>query len=85
MEKPPQIAPVRAEDFAAVRELCNGFIEWCRKRYGENAWVVDRYYTPENWVALLDSLPKIHARPEGGDSRSPPKWQCSGLCDDAAS
>jgi len=65
MDQSPEIGPARPEDFAAIRALCNGFIEWCRERYGENAWFVDRYYTPEQWAALLDSLPRIHARPGG--------------------
>jgi ribosomal protein S18 acetylase RimI-like enzyme len=65
MDPRPEIGPARAEDFTAIRALCNGFIEWCRARYGENAWFVDLYYTPEQWAALLDSLPKIHAPPHG--------------------
>lgn len=60
-----EIGPARPEDFLAIRALCNGFIDWCRSRYGENAWFVDRYYTPEEWAALLDSLPRIHAAPDG--------------------
>ncbi|MCO5066156.1 MAG: GNAT family N-acetyltransferase [Rhizobiaceae bacterium] len=45
--------------------MSNSFIAWCRSRYGENAWFVDRYYTPQQWAALLDSLPRIHAAPAG--------------------
>lgn len=65
MEQKAQIGPAAAEDFPAIRELCNGFLDWCRVRYGENAWFVDHYYTPEKWAALLDSLPAIHAAPDG--------------------
>jgi ribosomal protein S18 acetylase RimI-like enzyme len=59
------IGPAEAEDFPAIRGLCNGFLDWCRSRYGENAWFVDHYYTPEKWAAVLDSLPRVHAAPEG--------------------
>jgi ribosomal protein S18 acetylase RimI-like enzyme len=65
VQQDAEIGPARPDDFPAIRELCNGFIDWCRARYGENAWFVDRYYTPEQWAALLDSLPRIHAAPEG--------------------
>jgi ribosomal protein S18 acetylase RimI-like enzyme len=65
MEQSPEIGAASPKDFAAIRALCNGFLDWCRTRYGENAWFVDRYYTPEQWAALLDSLPKIHAPPDG--------------------
>ena len=65
MEKNVEIGPARPGDFPAVRALCDGFLDWCRSRYGENAWFVDRYYTPQQWTALLDSLPTIHAAPDG--------------------
>lgn len=65
MEQHTEIDPARPDDFPAVRALCNDFIDWCRSRYGENAWFVDRYYTPEAWAALLDSLPMIHSAPDG--------------------
>lgn len=65
MEQHSEIGPARPDDFPAIRALCDGFLDWCRSRYGENAWFVDRYYTPEKWAALLDSLPHIHAAPDG--------------------
>jgi ribosomal protein S18 acetylase RimI-like enzyme len=65
VEQNSEIGPARPDDFPAIRALCNGFIDWCRSRYGENAWFVDRYYTPEEWAALLDSLPRIHSAPDG--------------------
>jgi ribosomal protein S18 acetylase RimI-like enzyme len=65
MQQNSEIGPARADDFAAIRALCNGFLDWCRARYGENAWFVDHYYTPEKWAALLESLPRIHAAPDG--------------------
>lgn len=60
-----EIAPAEAEEFADIKRLCNDFLEWCRSRYGENAWFVDHYYTPEKWAILLEGLPKAHAAPEG--------------------
>jgi len=65
VEQNSGIDPAKPDDFPAIRTLCNGFIDWCRSRYGENAWFVDRYYTPEEWAALLDSLPRIHSAPDG--------------------
>lgn len=65
MKENSEISLARPDDFPAIRTLCNGFINWCRARYGENAWFVDHYYTPEEWAALLDSLPRIHSAPDG--------------------
>ena len=65
MDQHCEIGPARSDDFPAIRDLCNGFLDWCRSRYGENAWFVDHYYTPEKWAALLDSLPRIHSAPDG--------------------
>lgn len=65
MDQKAEIGPAAAEDFLAIRGLCNDFLDWCRSRYGENAWFVDHYYTPEKWAALLESLPRIHSAPEG--------------------
>lgn len=60
-----EIGPAGPDDFPAIGALCNGFLDWCRARYGENAWFVDRYYTPEQWASLLGNLPRIHAVPDG--------------------
>lgn len=65
MVRKAEIAPAEVEEFSDVRGLCNDFLDWCRSRYGENAWFVDHYYTPERWAALLESLPNIHAPPDG--------------------
>ena len=65
MEQNSEIGLARPDDFPAIRALCNGFIDWCRSRYGENGWLIDRYYPPEKWAALLDSLPAIHSAPDG--------------------
>jgi len=65
MDQNAEIGPAKADDFPAIRDLCNGFLDWCRSRYGKNAWFVDHYYTPEKWAALLDSLPRIHSAPDG--------------------
>lgn len=65
VEQTAHIGPARPDDFPVIRTLCNDFLDWCRSRYGEKAWFVDHYYTPERWAALLDSLPKTHAAPDG--------------------
>ncbi len=65
MELSSEIGAFQSDDLPAIRDLCNGFLDWCRSRYGENAWFVDRYYKPEEWTTLLDSLPKIHSAPDG--------------------
>ena len=53
------------EDFSASRDLCDGFRDWVRKRYGADAWKLDRYYAPDKWQAVLTSLPQVHAPPDG--------------------
>lgn len=53
-------------DVAAVRDICRDFYVWLRERYAAHAWIVDTYYPEEEWERLLDDLPRIHARPEGG-------------------
>lgn len=65
MGRTAEIDSARPDDFPSVRALCNGFLDWCRSRYGENAWFVDYYYTPEKWAAILESLPRVHSAPEG--------------------
>lgn len=65
MERNIEIGPARPGDFPVIRALCDSFLDWCRSRYGEKAWFVDRYYTPQQWAALLESLPKVHAEPDG--------------------
>ncbi|KQV33159.1 MULTISPECIES: GNAT family N-acetyltransferase [unclassified Rhizobium] len=65
MDPKVEIGPAEAEDFPAVRGLCYGFLDWCRSRYGDNAWFVDHYYTPEKWAAVLESLPTLHSAPDG--------------------
>jgi len=53
------------QDFANVRALCEGFLAWLRTRYAHEAWLIDRYYAPEQWQAVLNSLPTVHAPPQG--------------------
>lgn len=65
MDEKAEIRAAEPADYPAIRTLCNGFLEWCRLRYGEKAWIVDKYYTPEKWAALLESLPIVHAAPDG--------------------
>ena len=54
-----------SDDLEAVVDLCNGFVSWVRSRYGEKSWMVDRYYDPAKWGAVLSSLPQTHAPPRG--------------------
>jgi GNAT superfamily N-acetyltransferase len=60
------ITEARTEaDMRDVRKLCNGFLNWLRERYSNELWLIDRYYAPAQWQAVLDSLPTVHAPPEG--------------------
>jgi ribosomal protein S18 acetylase RimI-like enzyme len=62
----PTIAEARgADDLAAVRDLCEGFLAWLKERYPAERWMIDRYYAPERWAAMLDGLPREHAPPAG--------------------
>ncbi len=53
------------DDMDAVRSLCEGFLGWLRERYAHEAWLIDRYYAPDQWQAVLESLPMVHAPPQG--------------------
>jgi ribosomal protein S18 acetylase RimI-like enzyme len=52
-------------DLEHVRDLCNGFLDWARSHYGEKRWIVDRYYTAEQWRAVLAALPQTCGPPAG--------------------
>jgi GNAT superfamily N-acetyltransferase len=54
-----------ARDFTEVTALCHDFLSWLRSRYPDALWMIDRYYEPAGWAALLADLPNIHAPPEG--------------------
>jgi hypothetical protein len=54
-------------DMEDVTTLCNGFLNWLRERYADELWLINRYYAPAQWQAVLDSLPTVHAPPEGGN------------------
>ncbi len=56
---------VGAEDLATAAALCNGFRDWIRARYADRAWLVDAYYPDDEWAAMIDGLPVIHAPPAG--------------------
>ena len=60
------IRPARgSHDQASVVALCDEFLGWCRMRYGANSWMVDRYYSPEKWAAVLAELSRLHEAPDG--------------------
>lgn len=54
------------EDVAEVQRLVGGFAGFIADRLAPIRHIVDRYYPPEAWEALLADLPRIHARPRGG-------------------
>ncbi|MGG7566861.1 GNAT family N-acetyltransferase [Rhodovulum sp. DZ06] len=65
----PEIQVALAEtdaDFDAARALCRGFQRFFETDLAEIAHVVERYYPPAAWDALLAELPAVHARPSGG-------------------
>nr|WP_280764254.1 GNAT family N-acetyltransferase [Rhizobium ruizarguesonis] len=52
-------------EIAAVRDLCRSFRQWLYDNYPQHRSVVDLYYNPQKFEALLIDLPQIHARPKG--------------------
>ena len=60
------IKPARgSNDQASVVALCDEFLDWCRRRYGTDSWMVDRYYSPEKWAAVVADLSRLHQPPDG--------------------
>ncbi|AXA39913.1 Acetyltransferase (GNAT) family protein [Rhizobium leguminosarum] len=52
-------------EVAAVRDLCRSFRQWLYDNYPQHRPVVDLYYNPQKFEALLAGLPQIHERPKG--------------------
>lgn len=65
---PLTIRPAGAGDHGVVAALANRYLAWLHEHYGRAGvgWIVDRYYPPETWAALVESLPSLHAPPDGG-------------------
>lgn len=63
----PTIRPAGAGDREVVEALANQYLAWLHEHYGRAGigWIVDRYYPPEKWAALLASLPSLHRPPDG--------------------
>ena len=52
-------------DEAAIKALCWGYRDVLEERMAEFPGLLDRYYAKADYAALLDTLPTIHARPNG--------------------
>lgn len=52
-------------DLQSVQRLCGDFRDWLCERYQGHLWLIDRYYSLEQWATLLDDLPRIHEPPDG--------------------
>ncbi|NNH57516.1 GNAT family N-acetyltransferase [Rhizobium laguerreae] len=52
-------------EMIAVRGLCRSFRQWLYDNYPQHRPVIDLYYNPQKFEALLIDLPQIHARPKG--------------------
>jgi len=53
------------EDIDAARQLSRMFRQWLYDNYPAERPVIDLYYNPAWFEALLADLPDIHARPQG--------------------
>ena len=62
----PRISLAETEaDFEAARDLCRHFQRFFTARLAPIIDLVDRYYPPDSYEAMLANLPVEHARPRG--------------------
>ncbi len=54
-----------ARDGAAVKALCWAYRDLLESRMTGFPGLLDRYYAPPDYTALMEDLPRIHARPQG--------------------
>ncbi|MBX5158644.1 MULTISPECIES: GNAT family N-acetyltransferase [unclassified Rhizobium] len=52
-------------EMTAVQDLCRSFRQWLYDNYPRHRPVIDAYYNPQKFEALLVDLPQIHKRPKG--------------------
>ena len=63
---PLTIRPARfPEDAQALARLCWGYRDLLAARCAATPAIVDTYYANDSYGALIDDLPRIHARPAG--------------------
>jgi GNAT superfamily N-acetyltransferase len=63
---PLTIRPIRfPEDAEALARLCWGYRDLLAARCAATPAIVDAYYSEDSYAALIDDLPRIHARPAG--------------------
>ena len=53
------------DDMAEVRRLCWAYRDVLVERSQTRPAIVEHYYAKEDFTALMDRLPQIHARPKG--------------------
>lgn len=52
-------------DYEQAAEFCRAFQRWLYVRYPDDHALIDAYYPPDKFEALMARLPEIHARPQG--------------------
>lgn len=54
-----------AADMADIARLCWAYRDLLIERSGDIPGLVEHYYAKENYAAMIDDLPRLHARPTG--------------------
>ncbi len=54
-----------AEDFQAFGEIVGAYVDWCRERYREDAWFVERVFGHQSLEDELAELSAAYAPPRG--------------------
>lgn len=53
-------------DLHAVAELCDGFVAWCYRRFGdEYGWMVRDYFKGVDWVDEMHRFAQTYRQPDG--------------------
>lgn len=59
-----RLAETRA-DYAAFGELCRQYVDWCRARYADIPWLVERIFGYQSLAAELEHLAEKYGPPAG--------------------
>ena len=53
------------EEYDAFRALTRGYVEWCRKRFSDLPWFVDRVFSHQSLDDELSTIARAYGRPRG--------------------
>src|SRR5215204_7304896 len=61
----PITSAATAADYAAFATLVRDYVDWCRARYAQEAWLVDRVFSEQALARELEDLAASYAPPHG--------------------